>query len=342
MSEASDAQTVLVANDRHAIGVDLGGTFLKLALLDGVGRIVARDTVPTGGAEGHEAVLRRIAAGVRVLVDAAPARAVAAVGVGVPGLVDMAAGVTRDLPNLPGRWFDVPVGATLADATGLPTYLINDASAFVLAEHRLGAASGTETAIFLTVGTGIGGGLVTHGQPVFGLGGAAGEFGHLIVLPDGPRCTCGNRGCVEPLASGPAIAAEAVRRVVQGFTTELTGLAGGDLDAITPELVARAAGADDRVAIEVLERAGYYLGLAIAGGIAAIAPEVVVIGGGVAQPGGVYWRAVEATARAHSHVTDIDRIAFKPAALGYDAGVIGAALWGREQLAAVGPASDPS
>jgi glucokinase len=316
-----------------AIGVDLGGTNLKLALFDGDDRLVARHSMPTGGAAGHEAVLERMVAGVAELRAAAPDLFVAGIGVGVPGLFDMASGVTGDLPNLPGRWVDVPVGPSIAAATGLPVGLINDAKAFALAEHRLGAAVGAETALCVTAGTGIGGAVIAHGQVLYGLGGAAGEIGHLILTPNGPRCTCGNLGCVETLASGPAITGEAVRRVVQGFTTTLADLSGGDLDAITPELVAHAGDAGDPVARDVIDRAGEWLGLALAGAIALIAPEVVVIGGGVAPAGSRYFRAAEATARTHSGVTDIDRIAFRPAALGYDAGVIGAALWGREVAA---------
>jgi glucokinase len=312
-----------------AIGIDLGGTNLKLALLDAANRAVSRQIVPTSGAQGHEAIIARMIEGVEQLRSAASRQAVVGIGVGVPGMVDMATGVTGDLPNLPGRWIDVPVGETIAAATGLPVGLINDAKAFALAEHRLGAASGADTAVCVAVGTGIGGAVIAHGQLLYGLGGAAGEIGHLIVQPEGPRCTCGNLGCAETLASGPAIVGEAVRRVVQGFGTSLVELSGGDLNAITPELVAVAADGGDAVAAEVLDRAGAWLGLALAGAIALLAPEVVVIGGGVAPAGSRYVRAAEATARSHSGVTDIARIAFRPAALGYDAGVIGAALWGR-------------
>ena len=234
------------------------------------------------------------------------------------------------MTNLPGKWVDVPVGRILREATGLEAHLINDVRAFTVAEHAIGAAKGADTAACFAVGTGIGGGLVAHGRVVFGLGGSAGELGHQIVLTDGPRCTCGNRGCAEPLASGPGIVGEAVRRMLQGFTTTLWDLAEGDLRQVTPGLIAQAAAGGDDAATETLERSGYFLGLAVAGTIASVAPEVVVVGGGVAQEAGpIFWRSMEETARAHSHVTAIDRIAIKPAALGYDAGVIGAALWGR-------------
>jgi glucokinase len=313
-----------------AIGVDLGGTNLKLALLDSENRIVERLTVPTGGTEGHRAVIERMVQGIAALRMRAPQIPVSGIGIGVPGLVDMETGITGDLPNLPGRWTDVPVGETIADATGLPVGMLNDGKAFAVAEYRLGAAAGAQTALMAAVGTGIGGAVVAHGQVLFGVGGAAGEVGHVIVQPEGPRCTCGNLGCVETLASGPAIVGEAVRRIVQGFATAMTDLSAGDLNAITPELVARAAEQGDPVATEVIERAGGWLGIALAGGIAVIAPEIVVIGGGVAPAESQFFCAAEATARSHSGVTEIDRIAFKPAILGYDAGVIGAALWGRE------------
>lgn len=313
-----------------AIGVDLGGTYLKLALVDGAGEIRERLTLPTGGADGQAAVIERMLAGIAELRQRAGDVPVTAVGIGVPGMVDMATGVTGDLPNLPGRWTGVPVGPDVAAATGLPVALINDGKAFAVAEHRLGAAAGAETALLAAVGTGIGGAVIAQGEVLFGVGGAAGEIGHLVLQPEGPRCTCGNLGCVETLANGPAIVAEAVRRIVQGFATSLTAASGGDLNAVTAELVAREAEAGDPVAREVIDRAGAWLGMALAGAIALLAPEVVVIGGGVAPARSRYFRAAEATARAHSGVTEIDRIAFRPARLGYDAGVSGAAIWGME------------
>src|SRR3954465_3130555 len=163
----------LVSANAGAIGIDLGGTNLKLALLDGENRITARLTVPTGGAEGHDAVLERMIAGARSLLTQNPDIHVAGSGIGVPGDVDMATGITGDLPNLPGRWRDVPVGPAIADATGLPVGGINDAKAFALAEYRIGAAAGADTALCVTVGTGIGGAAIAHGRIVYGGGGLA-------------------------------------------------------------------------------------------------------------------------------------------------------------------------
>ncbi len=313
-----------------AIGIDLGGTNLKMALLDAERRIVRREVVPTGGADGHDAVLRRMAAGVATLREAEPSLAIAGIGIGVPGEVEMATGVTGDLPNLPGRWIDVPVGPAIAAATGLPVGVINDAKAFALAEHRMGAAAGADTALLRTVGTGVGGAVVAYGRLLYGVGAMAGEIGHLVMQPEGPRCTCGNLGCLETLASGPAIVAEAVRRVVQGHTTALTRLHDGDTSRLTAADVANVADEGDAAAIDIVDRAGGWLGMGLAGAIALLAPEVVVIGGGVAPEGSRYLNAAAATARSHTGVIDIERVAIRPAALGYDAGVIGAALWGRE------------
>ena len=331
MTHASDSGPRTPDPGSYAVGVDLGGTNIKVALVDGSGKVVERKTVPTRGAEGHDAVIRRMVAEVEQMRVKVPAgETLGSVGVGVPGLLDMVTGETFDLPNLSGRWMNVQVGVAMGEQLGMPVHLINDVRAFTIAEHELGAAQGARDVVCYAIGTGIGGGFVIGGKVHFGIGGAAGELGHIIVMPDGPRCSCGNIGCVEALASGPSIIAEANRRMVQGFTTDLLDRVGGDLNKMTPGIVEEAADAGDEIAREVLERSGFYLGLSMAGIIAAIAPEVVVVGGGVVKPHGVLWQTFEATARKSNTVTDMSRVRFVPAALGYDAGVIGAATWGRK------------
>jgi glucokinase len=268
--------------------------------------------------------------GVNELRSRGPASCqIESIGVGVPGMLDMVTGTTIDLPNLAGKWPNVHVKSITEDALHIPVHMINDVKAFTIAERELGAAKGANNVLCYAIGTGIGGGVLIDGKVHFGIGGAAGELGHIIVNPGGVRCSCGNHGCVEAMASGPAIIGEANRRVVQGFTTRLTEMIGDDLNRMTPGLVEQAAAEGDPAAREVLERAGYFLGLSMAGMIAALAPEVVVIGGGVVKPHGVYWTAFESTARASNTVTDMSRVSFVPASLGYEAGVIGAALWGR-------------
>jgi glucokinase len=315
----------------YHIGIDLGGTNIKFAVIDRTGHIVQRLVVPTHAHEGHDAVIDRMMTHAKELMAQVPGDGtVASIGVAVPGVIDMDAGVTKFLTNFPGHWPDVPVGPRISEATGLPAYLINDVRAFTLAELTLGAAKGVTTGLCFAIGTGIGGGVIAHGKVNFGLGGAGGELGHIIVDPSGPRCNCGNRGCAEAFASGPAIVGEALRRILQGATTRLRDAIDDDLNRMTPSIIEQEAETGDAVAIEILETAGFYLGIAVASAIAALAPEVVIIGGGNVKPGGVFWRAIEETARSHSHVTEIDRIGFKPPELGYDAGMVGAALWGMQ------------
>lgn len=319
--------------ESYHLGIDLGGTNIKFALIDRAGSILERETVRTEGDEGYDAVLGRMIAGARSLIRLLPSgKSVSSVGVAVPGVLDMDTGVTLFLPNLPGDWPNVPVGPRIGEALQLPTSLINDVRAFTVAELALGAAQGVTTAICYAVGTGIGGGIVAHGRVNMGLGGAGGELGHIIVDPNGPTCGCGNRGCAEAYAAGPALIGEANRRIVTGATTIMRDMIDDDLNRMTPRTVEEAAELGDGVAQEVLDYAGFHFGLAVAGAIASLAPEVVVLGGGVVKPHGYFWAQIERTARAHSHVTDIDRVDFRPAALGYEAGVVGAALYGMQQL----------
>jgi glucokinase len=219
----------------------------------------------------------------------------------------------------------------MSEALGLPVFLINDVRAFTVAELEVGAARGVQTAICYAIGTGVGGGIVAHGRVNMGLGGAGGELGHMIVNTAGRHCGCGNQGCAEAYAAGPAIIGDANRLIVMGETTALRDMIGEDLNKMTPELVERAATEGDPIAQQVLDFAGYHMGIAVANAIAALAPNVVVLGGGVLKPHGYYWKQIETSARAHCHVTEIDKIEFRPAELGFESGVVGAALWAKTE-----------
>lgn len=317
----------------YHLGIDLGGTTIKFALLNQDGEVDGNNRILTDADQGPDDVIQRMIAGAQEMIAAKPAGApVRSIGVAAPGLVDMDLGVSKFMTNLPGHWPGVPISPPIEEATGIKTFLINDVRAFTAAELALGSARGLTTAICYAVGTGIGGGIVAHGQVNMGIGGAGGELGHAIVDPGGPRCNCGNRGCVEAYAAGPAIIGDANRRIVQGAATALREMVGEDLNKMTPEIVEQAAAEGDEVAKDILDYAGFYFGLGIAGAIASLAPEVVIIGGGVVKPYGYYWQVTEKTARDHCHVTEIDRVEFRPASLGYEAGVVGAAMWGKTQV----------
>ena len=200
-----------------------------------------------------------------------------------------------------------------------------------------GAGRGASIVVGITLGTGIGGGVVIEGRLLFGIDGTAGEVGHQIIHPYGPPCGCGSRGCLEAHASGPAIAAAGMKVVRQGRTTRIRDMIGGDLNAITPEVIVRAAEAGDPVAREILEESGFYLGIGVANLITLFSPEVVVIGGGVAKAGEWLLEPIRRVVAERCRVTPLERVRILPAALGGLSGAIGAALWAAQQVSLDGP-----
>jgi glucokinase len=313
-------------------GVDLGGTNLRAAVVDtGTGQLLAQRRAPTAAHEGQAAVIERMVA----LVQAVAAEwggPLAGLGVGVPGTPDLDTGVIRFLTNLPGQWRGMPLAGLLQQRLGVPAALLNDVRALTLGEWRFGAGRGVDTLACLAIGTGIGGGLVVGGQLHLGAGGTAGEFGHHIVDPHGPPCGCGSRGCLELYASGPAIAAQGVRAVLQGHTTCLGDLCGHDLNALTAATVVQAAAQGDAVAAEIRARTGYYMGIAVANIITSVSPQKVLFGGGVGHSGDWLLAHVRREVSTRVHVVDVSRIEFATTARGDDAGLIGAALWAEQRL----------
>jgi len=244
------------------VGVDLGGTWVRAGLADSSGEVRRRSRARTMALEGPDRVLAQIGELVRQLVTLEPQvrldRLVLAVG--VPGPVNCEAGVVDGAPNLPG-WRQVAVRARLEEALGCTCLVEHDVSLAALAEHRLGAGRGTDDFVYVTVSTGISAGMILGGRLYRGHRGSAGEFGHTVMAPDGPLCNCGNRGCLEALASGVAIARDA------GMTSASE--------------VTRLAEAGDRKAQAVLARAARHLALALGGLINLLNPEVLALGGGV-------------------------------------------------------------
>jgi glucokinase len=317
----------------RCVGVDLGGTNLRAALVDtSSGALLRRLSTPTRAEEGPPAVIGRMADLISEATSSpTPAEAV---GIGVPGLYDPATNIVRSLPNLPTGWERVPLGEVIAARTGHPTYLINDARAFVLAEATFGAGRGAQNVVGITLGTGIGGGVVIAGRLYLGLDGTAGEVGHQIIDYSGARCSCGSRGCLEAYASGPAIATLGIKAVRQGRTTTIRDLVGGDLNLVTPEVIVQAAEGADAVAIEILGDVGELLGIGVATLITLFSPDVVVIGGGVAGAGEWLLRPIREVVRQRCCVTPVERVRIVPATLGKDAGAVGAALWAAQRVEA--------
>jgi glucokinase len=316
------------------IGIDLGGTKIAAVAFDTAADTFSGQKVtPTEGHEGPDAVLKRAAALVKDVCQHIGVRVaeIGGVGLGVPAVIDMDSGQTILLPNIPGDWNGRYVAPTVSQHLNRPVWLVNDARAFTLAEATRGAGHGARTVAGFTIGTGIGGGLVLDGRLHLGVNGTAGEVGHMIIDPNGPLCGCGNRGCFEAHCSGPAIAAMGVKAVMQGMTTCIGDLANHDLNQITPQLMMQAAEAGDAVARDILERAGEFLGIGIGNVITLFSPEKVVIGGGVSALGEWIFAPIRKTIKERCRAAPVDKVEIVRAALGTDAGAMGAAIWAAQK-----------
>jgi len=316
------------------IGVDLGGTNLRAAIADtDTGQILHQRRCPTLAAEGQAAVIGRIVQLIEELTQECgmPACQIMGVGVGVPGTPDIDAGVIQFLPNLPGKWLNVPLQSIIEEKVKLPVALINDVRAITLGEWIFGAGRGCETLVCLAIGTGIGGGVVVNGQFHLGIGGTAGEFGHHVVEVNGLPCGCGGKGCLELYASGPAIAAMGVKEVMHGHTTRIGELVDHDLNRIEAEVVVQAALEGDAIAKDILQRVGTYLGIAVGNILGVLSPQKVIFGGGVSRAGDLLLKPIVQTVNERVHVIPVERVEFALAELGMQGGLIGAALWAKRR-----------
>ncbi|MEN3185628.1 MAG: ROK family protein [Atribacterota bacterium] len=316
------------------LGIDLGGTNTKIALVDKDGHVLERSVIPTRAMRKAEEVVEDIAEEGLELCKRFEERGfkVWAAGVGIPGLFDWHSGVCHLLPNFPNKWKDVPIKAWLEKKLSLPVAVINDVRSITLAEKRFGAGKEVNSMVMIAIGTGIGGGVVVNGNLYIGKDGGAGELGHITVEPQGVRCGCGNRGCLEAYASGPAMVAQALRALVQQNDTLIRDLVGDDLSRVNPKVIAEAAQKGDQVAIEIIERAGAYIGQALSCVCVTINPEMIVIGGGVALVGELLFESIRKGLKERLFMVPVETIHFVPAELGMDAGVIGSATWARERL----------
>ena len=248
--------------EKPVVAVDIGSTKMNVALFSPDGKLLSSTTIPTLVEEGADSVITRLGDCIEAVITGAGKTPAATAGIGIAcaGGIDTERGmVVTPSPNLPD-WVDVPLAARMRERFGVPAYIINDASAAALGEHRYGAGRGVNNLVLLTLGTGIGGGIITNGKLYLGACGAAAEIGHMAIA-EGPPCGCGNSGCFEMLASGTAIERDAATRLEHGEQSVLRETIGDDYQAVTAEQVAEAAGKDDLLAREVLASAAHYLGV---------------------------------------------------------------------------------
>jgi glucokinase len=305
------------------LAVDIGGTKVALALAD-ERSILARVRYDAEADRGPDFMIDRALAEARQLLAKLPGTLMAA-GISCGGPLDRRSGVVRNPPNLPG-WTEVALASRIAGGLGTRAALDNDAKLAALGEHRLGAARGFRRFVYLTVSTGIGGGLVLDGELQYGLGDAAGEVGHQTLMADGPLCGCGNRGCLEALASGTAIgrAAREAARADPVAAQPLLRFAGGDSARLSAGLVAQAAVAGDPLARALWGRAMNMLGVGIGNLVTILAPEAIVIGGGLSAAGAALFDPVRAVVRERVRLLPAASVAIVPAELGTESSLHGA------------------
>lgn len=326
----------------YSIGVDIGGTNIKIGLVDERGKVVRRGHIPNDPRVPPEALLARLAAAVMKI---ASGRDVRALGVGVAGLVDSSSGRVVFSPNLP-LWQGVGVKETLARLTGFQVACTNDANAVTIGEWRFGAARGYQNVLCVTLGTGVGAGIIIDNKPVFGANGFAAELGHTAIGLHGPACACGGQGCLESYVGARALVRRA-RRLLRAhrksfsvrrnqlalFQAEPSGiskifeLTGYDLRRLTPKEIGAAARRGDRIALRVVEELGYFLGLGVYNAVLLLDPEVVVIGGGVSRIGAPLLKAVQRTVFSRPYLGQ-RKLMIVLSRLREDAGILGASLLG--------------
>jgi glucokinase len=322
---------------RFVLGIDIGGTNLVVgSVAEDGSSMVASASEPTHSEAGATDVVDRLVGlaerAIATTRREAPGAEILGVGVGAPGPLDTKRGIVLLTPNL--GWVNMPLRQLIHDRLGLPAALDNDANCAVLGEWWVGAARGARHAIGITIGTGIGGGLIIDGQLYHGASDVAGEIGHTTIDTEGRRCKCGNYGCLEAYASGPNIALRAVEELEAGAESRLRTLVGGDLQKITAQTVYQAAANGDELALEVVNDTAKFLGVGIGNLLNVYNPEVVVVCGGVTLAGDHLFEPLrrEVARRAFKPAVTACRIV--PGELSGTAGVYGAAKVFLDQTAA--------
>jgi glucokinase len=302
---------------RVVIGVDLGGTNLRTALMSPDGNILNKRKEPTHAADGWKKVVARLIDNIKGQQELAVRKGltVTAVGVGAPGVIQGDRGIVVKSPNFPD-WNNLPIKDELEKALNLPVTIENDANAAALGEQWRGAGHGIRSMILMTLGTGVGGGIVLNDQIWQGADGMAGEIGHMTIIPDGRRCGCGNTGCLEMYASA--------RGIVESYR-DRRAPASTSLNEITSEHIYEAARKGEADAVEVMHGMGRMLGIGIANLINIFNPEMIVIGGGVRDAWPLFIDATHDEIRKRAFEVPAARTEIVPSRLGDDAGTVGAA-----------------
>ena len=310
------------------IGIDVGGTGVQVGVVDKHGHILAKDSFPTGVGRPYQEMIRDMADCTRSAVAKAglSVEDIQSIGVGIPGLADAKTGNVIFCTNL--GWRDIPLRDEFQRHLDKPVYIDNDATVAGLAESVAGVSTGTDSSVFITLGTGVGGGIVIHGKVWSGFHGVGSEIGHMILELDGEPCTCGNRGCLERYCSATAIIRMARELVAIHPDSMILSLAQGDPEKISAKIVFDAAREEDPIGKKVFRRYVSYLSQAIASIMQFLDPEIIVLGGGVSKAGAFLLDAVRQEVPKYLLFKGMPYARIELARLGADAGIIGAAMLG--------------
>lgn len=316
------------SDEKPVLAVDIGGTKILLALISRSGKMLASERIPTLDEHGYENVIRRLNESIREFLDSQgmDKTGICGIGIACAGGIDTKRGmVVTPSPNLPD-WHDIPLAAMVGQEFDVPVHVVNDASAAALGEHCYGVGRGVKDLVLLTLGTGIGGGIIIDGRLYLGASGAAAEIGHMTVA-DGPPCGCGNTGCLERLASGTAVEEDAIGRLERGDVSILLEMTGGNIKEISAEMVGEAARLGDGLAQDVLARAAYYLGVGCVSLVNIFNPEMIVFGGGMSVLGDFLLQPVCRLVDERAFGISSRAVRIVIAELGNEAGVYGAAAY---------------
>jgi glucokinase len=333
--------TDVLNDNRLWVGFDLGGTKMNAMLFDDSFAVRGRRRKKSRGSEGVDAGVERIVGSIQKLLEESGStkEMLGGIGVGCPGPLDLEEGVILESPNL--GWKNVPLKKSLEREFGCPVFLCNDVDAGIYGEYRFGAAEGARTALGVFPGTGIGGAMVYQGQIFQGKIGSCLEIGHVRVVPEGALCGCGRRGCLETVASRLAMSAEIAKAAYRGQAPYILRVAGTDLANIRSGTIKEAIDAGDKVVDEILREGAQQIGTVLAGAVNLLAPDIIVLGGGLVEAlPKLFLDEVGKAVAKQVMPSYLKTYELKIARLGDDAGSMGAAAWAKHRVKSKAPAQD--
>lgn len=308
------------------IGVDFGATNTRIGVVARDGKIIGKKTIPTYSTRGKKFIIERLIDELKGSISTLTLKGikVLALGIGIAGIIYIKKGIVAFSPNMPA-WRMVPLKRIVARRLKLPVFIENDANAAAIGEGWLGAGKGIRNFVCITLGTGIGGALVLDGRIVHGADGMAGEIGHITVNPDGPLCNCGNNGCLETYSSATGIIRMAKEALKTGGSSNLLTITGGNLEKLTSQMIANAAKSGDPISMEIMDKAGAYLGIGLADLVNLLNMELVIFSGGMLDLWDDFKKKVNMEIIRRAYNIPAKRLKFKKAKLGEMSGVVGSA-----------------